>query len=260
VNASISHVSSETTRRLRELNEARVAQRVRQSQVMRLSALSRPVDQDTTYFVTDRHVASGRDNIVDNQESFEKKYIKIMKSGELLKLEVRLAEASVGVTTSFNSLEEKLSAEKSTGGNSAFTSSSGRFKKATALLSNLEKLELQNFYLVKEYLKLRLNIMTAQREEAEAREDLEKCRETYMETEGELKRQLTIGINSTKGRYDKEMKLLQHQLDRQLIAIAEKAQDVQHAKEQLRKSSTTEEEGLQNSVKLLATRYVLCRM
>lgn len=251
---SIDHVDSETTRRLKELNDARVAQRVRQSQIVRLASLSRPVDQDTTYVVMDRHVAGARDDLDSSNDSFEKKYIKIAKSGELIQLEARLGEASAAVARGFVALEENLSSERGMK-SSAFVSTSQRHKKAEHLLSNLEKLELQNFYLVKEYLKLRLNIMTTQREEAEAREDLEKCRETFAETEVHLKGRLTVGISSTKSAYDKEMKMLQHQLDRQLIAISEKAQDVQQAKTQLVEASSAQEEGLKNSVQLLDKRY-----
>lgn len=229
---------------------------MRQSQIVRLASLSRPVDQDTTYFITDRHVASLRENIVDEPEPFDKKYIKIAKSGELVQLEARLAEAAAAVQRSFVALDDTLSSEKG-GKSSAFVATSQRHKKAELLLSTVEKLELQNFYLVKEYLKLRLNIMKVQREEAEAREDLEKTRESYIETEAALKRQLTVGINNIKAKYDKDMKMLQHQLDRQLIAIAEKGQEVQQARERLLAHSSTAEDGLKNNVNLLASRYLL---
>ena len=253
VSSNIKHINAETTRKIKELNEARTAQRVRQSQIVRLASLSRPVDQDTTYFIADRHVASARENVVDEPESFEKKYIKIAKSGELVQLEARLVEATAAVQRSFIALDDKLSSEKG-GKSSAFVSTSQRHKKAELLLSTVEKLELQNFYLVKEYLKLRLNIMTVQREEAEAREDLEKTRESYVEMEAALKRQLTVGINSIKSKYDKDMKMLQHQLDRQLIAIAEKGQEVQQARERLLAHSSSQEKGLKNNVNLLASR------
>ena len=112
VNNSIKTVTSETTRKLKELNDAQLAQRIRQSQIIRLSSLSRPVDHDITYFVTDKHVPSSREAIDDNQVSFQQKYIKIARSGELIQLEAKLLEANANVQKGFAELEEKLSQEK----------------------------------------------------------------------------------------------------------------------------------------------------
>lgn len=247
-------MKSDTTRKLKELNEARVAQKVRQSQIMRLSSLSRPVDNDTTYFITDRHVTREEDIVrEDVVQSFHQKYIKIVRSGELIQMEARLSEAANQLKEHFIHLDDKLSKEKETKASSFFAESK-RHKKAETLLSTLEKLELQNYFLVKEYLKLRLNVMITQREEVEAREDLEKCRQSFIETEDTLKRNLTVGVHNIKSKYDKEMRTLHSQLEKQLKLIEEKSNNLRVSKEQLNISATSQEESLVKNVEFLTER------
>ena len=238
VKEQIESIRSETQRKMKELNEARIAQKVRQSQIMRLSSLSRPVDHDTTYIVADKNIAHYAVLPDDDTENFRKKYIKIVRSGELIQLESKRLESAEQVKESFKRLFNKLSETKESK-SSAFYTQSAKHKKAENLLRILEKLELQNCFIVKEYLRLRLDVMVMQREEAEAREDLDACRVTFQETETALKKQLNTGVHTIKTKYDKELRLMQHQLEKQLITIREKTESVRIAKEQVGLASET---------------------
>ncbi len=242
VESQVTATRAETARKLKELNEARVAQKVRQSQIMRLACLSRPIDHDTTYFVSDKNIAMYGDSN-DDAEGFMQKYIKLAKSGELIQLESKYSESSGHVSKSLSRLAAKLSETHKTKA-SAFFAESHRHKRAEELLRILEKLELQNYYLVKEYLKLRLNVMVIQREEAEAREDVEKCYEMQREEEILLKKELSVGVQSIKSRYDKELRIMQNQLDKQLASIMEKSDQVQLAKVQVESASAAIDQSL----------------
>ena len=117
---------------------------------MRLACLSRPVDHDTTYFVSDKNIAMYCDT-VEEVEGFKQKYIKLARSGELIQLESKYSESSEHVSKSLSRLAGKLSETHKTKA-SAFFAESHRHKRAEELLRTLEKLELQNYFLVKEYL------------------------------------------------------------------------------------------------------------
>ena len=59
-----------------------------------------------------------------------------------------------------------------------------------------------------------------------------------------LKKQLSVGVQSIKSKYDKELRIMQNQLDKQLSSIMEKSDQVQLAKVQVESASATIDQSL----------------
>lgn len=263
--AEIASVREEIARKMRALHDAKVAQRVRQAQIVRLSSLSRPVDNDTTYLVSDRGGISLSLQLTDGANAagaagadpdlFQKTYIKIPRSGELTRIESQLSLSFSNVSRSCKQLAEKL-AEFKEPAVSAFVAHSPAYRVAADLLAKLEKLDLQNLHLVREYLKLRLDVMVAQRQNVQSQETLRQCRDAYQKSEYELHEKLSAGIEAMKSKFDKDLLDATRQLDTQMEAVSEKLAALKVAKQKVKRLTNADDEKTREELAIWREKWV----
>jgi hypothetical protein len=263
--AEIASVREEIARKMRALHDAKVAQRVRQAQIVRLSSLSRPVDNDTTYLVSDRggislslQLADGASAVAAagaDPDLFQKTYIKIPRSGELTRLESQLSQSFSNVSRSCKQLAEKL-AEFKEPAVSAFVAHSPAYRVAADLLAKLEKLDLQNFHLVREYLKLRLDVMVAQRQNVQSQETLRQCRDAYRSSEYDLNEKLSSGVEAMKQKFDKDLTEATRQLDAQVEAVSEKLAALKAARQKVQSTTSADDEKTREELTIWKEKYV----
>ena len=182
-----------------ELNALKSAKDARKEQILRLSKLSNPVQRDVTYIIEERfNVRNIRKS--NNNEDVELKLgnvanvYKPMKTGELLKMEQRLTEETLKTTTylqdvqiSIREAEEERHRYHKIKENINETD----LVEAKQLYQEVREIEAQSFLAVSELLRLRVNILVAQRQEVEQLELLQRDKEYFLQKEEKTRQQVS---------------------------------------------------------------------
>ena len=278
----------------------------RRIQIESLSELSQPVQKDTTYLVTDRFLArNGSDSATaaaggggvkpplapkndkpKERASAAKLYGKSMRTGDIVQLENKLEEESRRITTLVYDLTTSLKEvnEGSARMDIAVTETlEVRRKEAAALVKEVDRLDYQGFLSVAELLRLRLRIMSAQREEVEELERLEDDKVFFAQKEGQMREQLVSDMSLMKRRLRQEASSAakdfqsQHETLDELIkklkrrewvlsqseksatnkyeAQAKLSSQAKERYERLRRRYALEMEGYRNEFKMLETKH-----
>jgi hypothetical protein len=181
---------------IEEINGLKSAKEARIQQIMRLSKLSTPVQRDVTYLVTERFAPRSDSKGAEGLGTIASGY-KPMKTGEVLKMEKRLAEETSKTTSylqdvllSIREAEEERHRYRKM----KVTSNDVAIQKAKELYLAVDETEAQSFLAVSELLRLRVNIMIAQREEVEQLELLNNDKAFFIEKEEKTRQQVRLYI------------------------------------------------------------------
>lgn len=181
-----------------EINSLRQGKIARNEQILRLGKLSNPVQRDVTYIVEERfnrRVSSADDDYLNQSirmGNVAKPY-KPLKTGEVLKLEQRLSNETSKTTTYLQDLQlsiREAEEERHRYCQMKVVSNDDALKDARALYETVDETEAQCFLAVSELLRLRVSIMTAQREEVEQLELLQQDKAYFIEKEEKTRHQV----------------------------------------------------------------------
>lgn len=204
---------SSTRDQVKQLNKASDARR---QQIERLSELSQPVQKDATYLITDRYLhrndvaeasLPGNNNHDNNTTlappPLSKILAKQIRTGDIVQLESKVEEQGRRVATLINDLSLALKEvnEGSARLDIAVTENLElRRHEAAALVKEVDRLDVQGYLSVAELLRLRLRIMSAQREEIEELERLHNDKVFFAAKEGQMRDQLVTDMSLMKRR------------------------------------------------------------
>lgn len=202
---------SSTRDQVKQLNKASDARR---QQIERLSELSQPVQKDATYLVTDRYLhrndvaeaplpGNNNNNNTLAPPPLSKILAKQIRTGDIVQLESKVEEQGRRVATLINDLSLALKEvnEGSARLDIAVTENLElRRHEAAALVKEVDRLDVQGYLSVAELLRLRLRIMSAQREEIEELERLQNDKVFFAAKEGQMRDQLVTDMSLMKRR------------------------------------------------------------
>lgn len=183
-----------------EIHSLRQGKAARNEQIMRLGRLNNPVQRDVTYIIEERFSrrANSYDDDYLNQSikmgNVARAY-KPLKTGELLKMEQRLSHETQKTTTYLQDLQlaiREAEEERHRYCQMKIVSNDTALKDARTLYETVDETEAQCFLAVSELLRLRASIMTAQREEVEQLELLQKDKAYFIEKEEKTRQQVRV--------------------------------------------------------------------
>lgn len=222
----------------RELQELQQAQILRKEQIGRLTLLARPVGKDTAYIYRDlfpvNHANSPAHNLSAKSKSAalksaEKEQIeatnslfKTIKTGEVVKLELRVHEETLRCTAHLRDLQCALRETEEERHASHVHHQLLREEDINSALNywrEVDRNEFQGFFAVSELLRLRYRILVAQRQEVEELERLQQDKETFVAKEEEAKHQLIEEMNSLQRSAQKELQDCQRSFEQQLADL-----------------------------------------
>jgi|MDTB01.1.fsa_nt_gb hypothetical protein len=297
--SNLDRATKEITHKKHELKSLRAQQENRIAQIQRLSELSHPVERDTTYLVPDRfasteamnlysgvlvantHAVNSQDNTATAQKK-SSKMIKTLRTTEIMHLEAKIEEETRKIKGKKSELDMALK-EVNLGSSALDTIVAQSLEKskeeASALISEVDKLDYQGYLAVAELLHLRLKIMKAQREEIEELAQLRADKEYFSHRERNMREQLISDMalmkkrlraeatNSTKDFHEQfvHLEALLHKLKKRGAVLEEDVhkhegssdqlkQAAEHAKNRymkLRTRHSLEMEGFHNEAKML---------
>lgn len=280
---------------------------VKIQQIQKLSELMYPMEKDMTFIIRDtdrlssprspslssptpsksstskfhKSMTKGENNLHAIQSMNQ---AKLVKDGETYELERKVEEAARKVSALCDNLIVSLviaddysrSIVKET------KNDIDRVKnEAAKALNRIEKLENESFMSASEYLRLRLQILILQREEAEESHRLYESRKYFERKEKEVKLQLQKEINNIKQNIQSELFQIKNSFQRQYDTIDEKMkilkkkdkkldklsngeivaklrkgiEEKKEMYERLRRRNALELEGYQNEINLLRQRF-----
>jgi hypothetical protein len=217
------------------LDNMRESQKSRQEQIRRLSCLTYPMQQDTTYLFKERYpVKLTAKAVADLGQSVPANPLtaKQLKSGEILILERRLSDETKNFHDSIGRFEIKAREAYDTITAKVHHSEDVFLptkRAAEELALQLDQQDRQCYRAVQELLNLRLRIMTSQREEVDELERLKRDSEYYEQKERQMKESLLLEASLMKKRIEtetisstKELKFQITSLDHQLEVLKKK--------------------------------------
>ena len=201
VDKEIEKLSLEVQNTKEEYNKMKSKQAARIQQISRLTELTYPVQKDVTYLFKDRfkvvqHGNSGEHATVSTgaaAKTMMKSVYKPLKTGEIQKLEKRLNDET-GKASSF--LQDLILAAREAEEDRYITRvkvgerDTAKLAEARAIYEAVDVSEHRCFVAVAELLKLRLRIITAQRQEVEELEKLQRDKEFFVAKEEKTKEQV----------------------------------------------------------------------
>ena len=187
-----------------EVSSLRKGKIARREQILRLSKLTNPVQRDVTYIVEERfgkRVNSYDDDYLNQSLKVGNvtKAYKPLKTGEVLKLEQRLSHETQKATTYLQELMlsiREAEEERHRYCRMKAVSNDDALKNARTLYETVDETEAQCFLAVSELLRLRVSILTAQREEVEQLELLQKDKAFFIEKEEKTRQQVRLNTRS----------------------------------------------------------------
>ena len=263
---------SSTKEEIKKLNKSSDARR---QQIERLSELSQPVQKDATYLVIDRYLnrndavladgassTSGDGGISKGDRSGSSKMLaKHIRTGDIVQLENKVEEETRRVLTLINTLDVALKEvnEGSARLDIAVTESLElRRQEAAALVKEVDRLDVQGYLSVAELLRLRLKIMSAQREEIEELERLHNDKVFFAAKEAQMRDQLVSDMSLMKRRLRAEAAASSKDFQSQhetLDALLFKLKKKEIMLSQDEKSSTSKYEQLHQVFTMAKERY-----
>ena len=218
INKQIERTKIEITSATEELSKLKKDKETMSIQIKRLSELTQPVEHDTTYLVEDRfppkmnkHLLKNNTNdnvVIDSKRSNKENYSKSSntisfkagikkqaKSGEVMKLEKLLQHETFKVISFLQDMQLQLKIIEEDRHRTAVINNDlveKLFKDDINSVAEVNKEEMQCFVSISELLKLRLNILIAQREEVEELEKLDNEKKFFYEKEKIAKDQVII--------------------------------------------------------------------
>lgn len=189
-----------------ELIDLKEHQIARKQQILRLSQLSQPIESDVTYLFNERNINLNKNHIEslpNNNKLINNSFVKQTKSGDLIQLEIKLHEITKLTHTKFSNFDSEFvnaniisyKCEKE-----VIEKVRSAIIEAKELIINMNEINSQSFFSVKELLYLRLKILITQRMEIEELECLNKEKEYFISKENELKEQLISEMQQMKSR------------------------------------------------------------
>jgi coiled-coil domain-containing protein 77 len=268
------------------LDDHKLERTSRQKQIDLLSQLSQPVEHDITYVYGDAFPHSTVSSASSSSKFADPAEVKKMvsrryRTGEIVKLENQLTELNSVIAKNTGALMLRVSELRAAtkridaGQHEAVKDD---YDAAKSVIKDLENIDMNSFSTVKEILKLRLKIMSAQRIEVEENDRLHKDKEYFEQKELEARNQLINDTGVMKKRLDKELAETTKEYKRQLNDLDTQAEElkkvnkVEHKKNEknndienlkirhnivksrynkLRRRHALEMEGYNNEVKIL---------
>lgn len=183
---------------INEINSLKSSRDARREQINRLSKLSNPVQRDVTYIVEERFTAKRASSAPENANQSGKlgsvgPAYKPLKTGELLKMENRLAEETSKTTSYLQDVVlsiREAEEERHRYRKMRVVSNVAALSEAKGLYLQVDETEAQSFLAVSELLRLRVSIMIAQREEIEQLELLQRDKAFFIEREEKTRQQV----------------------------------------------------------------------
>ena len=237
----------------------------RKKQIELLSELSQPVQHDITYVFNDSYPLSKDSSAVtkgkySNPDEVKKLITRRYRTGEIVKLETKLADLNKEVGKNTGALMLRIAELKSNLSkceSATYDNVKEDYKNAAKMIDELEKLDYQCYRTVRETLQLRLRIMIAQREEIEENESLLKDRTYFEKKEAEARQQLITDTNTAKKRLDNELKATTAEYQRQLEELDKSAEVLKKSRKNVQ---DTMDNGivdkLRNRYKTVKGRYI----
>lgn len=222
LDAELFKLTQESIQVAENLSTLQMNQNKRAEQIRRLEDLGQPVQRDTTYIVRDRH---GR-NIRDHNESLDG-YTKPvtkreLRTGEIIQMERKLDETTQQIHAFRRKFElaarDALDVTVQRRDTGAALHSS-QLTECERLVSTICRLDHEVFLSMSELLGLRLKIMSAQREEVDEIERLERDRIYFESKEEETKKSLLLEMELMKNRIKVELMTDTRDLQAQLKSL-----------------------------------------
>lgn len=195
----------ELTLKREELEELKEAQESRKAQLSRLSQLAQPIETDVTYLFNEKPLKNNGKGLVESvplrHQAPPNAYKKQVKTGELLQLESKLHDVTrmaYGRFSEFDTTFVNANILSRQCEDTVVDKVQSSIDRAASLIAEMDHLDQQSFFSVSELLRLRLNIMVAQRLEVEELENLTKEREYFEKKERELHEQLLTEVKQMK--------------------------------------------------------------
>eukprot|EP00981_Chlorochromonas_danica_P002161 scaffold428_cov168-Ochromonas_danica.AAC.26 len=243
------------TRKL--IEEAEYAQKLRKEQIQRLILLARPVDRDTTYIYKDlfpshpsRQLSYSSPTAIAasrpvsgkisspttamtsaakqskaaaqaHQEEANKLFCTI-KTGEVIKLELKLQEETVKCSAYLRDLRSALKIVDEDRHRNREEHSVVReedMNKAMKMWREVDRNESQCFHAVSELLRLRYRILSAQRQEVEELEKLQQEKNEFIKREEETKKELIEEMAAMQRSAQRELQEVQKTFQQQIIDL-----------------------------------------
>lgn len=240
-----------------ELHDMKLAQTARRSQIARLSQLAQPIEPDVTYLFDEKPLPSG---MIDSGPSVSHKrthmFPKQIRTGDMLQLENRVDQVTRIAMSAFTDFEHEFISARSISSaceEMVLDKIKTHIEKAKKLIDEMDQLDQQSFFSVRELLTLRLKILVAQRMEVEELHQLVKEKQFFEQKENEMKSQLITEVKQLKQRLKVELNQSTKSLLQQLDEIHKKRDLLKRRAEQ---ESLMEKEKLRPGTAYQEDRYV----
>jgi coiled-coil domain-containing protein 77 len=274
VEERLKHVHHEIASVSREIQELQHAAALRNEQIKRLSHLARPVCHDVTYIYKDIFPArempavpakspkSGVKAFELGEAEHTKDLFKIIKTGEVVKLERRIQEETIRATSHLHDLRlalQEAEEERSRAKQQHQILRDEEIYQATLLWKEADHNELQCYHAVSELLRLRHRILIVQRREIEELEQLQKEKEAFLQKEGEVKRQCIESLTSIQLQTQHELKEVEMNFKQQLLDLENELKRWRKKERKLAKTEIkvgNKEVKLQGRLKQVKERYI----
>lgn len=224
-----------------ELENLIEAQARRQYQIQKLSELPVPIESDIAYIVPDYHyqhsdirkpdekrIQSKKSNIL-SKEKFSTStakpsshFSKIARSGEVMKLEVSLANETRRLSSIINKFiieTAEVESGMKTLASSTKKSLEDDRKEVSKVIEENDSLDFKCYLSISELLRLRLQIMIVQREEVEELERLQANKQAFEKNEQQTRFQLTSDIEMMNARLEAELVASANEFESQMHSL-----------------------------------------
>ncbi|KAJ1425256.1 hypothetical protein B484DRAFT_397996 [Ochromonadaceae sp. CCMP2298] len=209
-----------------QIQSLKAAKSSRELQIARLGKLTNPVQRDVTYIVEERFTVKN-----DNKRAALGSVgpQKVLRTGEILKLEQRMVSETTKTSTYLQDVQLSIrEAEEERHRYRKMTSQNNvtHMKEAKELYLEVDELEAQCFLAVSELLRLRVNIMVAQREEVEQLEHLERDKVFFVNKEEKTRTALIGDMTLMQRRVKNELQDSTRDFQKQLAALSVKLNEL----------------------------------